>query len=193
MNKIMPTKELFDKLQKKYSPFVRWLIDSNQAYMNVSERIRWGFTWNDELAITGGTDRKTNIISVNLAYVDEAYSNNALYDIEYFLIHEMRHVYQHLEIKKYNNKEKISVDSELIKDWIEEGKNYVASVNENREENIDYFRQKCELDAYAFSFALMHQKYRGRYDGLLYVPPIYKSELKEKYDSAVKEFVDFLK
>ncbi len=187
----MPIKEgIFNELQKKYSPLVNNFIRSNYAYIGITEKIRWGFVWDDNVSITGATSRETNLISVNLAYVDQAYSINKPYDVEHFLIHEMRHVFQHIQIKDYKDGNETIVDPKLIELWMQETENYIPSVNKEGGVNDGYFKQDTEMDAYAFSFAVMHHKYEGKYDRLLYMPPIYESELKEEFDSIVKEFLE---
>lgn len=183
------SKAQIKQLTTKYSPLVKWLFESNQIYTNIDETIRWFLVWDDNTAITAAVNRKTNIIRVNLAFINEAYNSNRIYDIEHFLLHEMRHVYQHIQIKKSENKEN-TVGDKYIERWIKEGSSYISSVDKEGKENIDYFKQDCELDAYAFSFAIMHIKYHGMYDSLLYMPEIYKNELKEEFDSAVKDFLE---
>ena len=66
---------------------------------------------------------------------------------------------------------------------------YIKSLDDNGNENIEYFKQDCEMDAYAFSYAAMHHKYRGTYDSFLYIPKIYSIELKEEFNSAVDDFL----
>ena len=70
---------------------------------------------------------------------------------------------------------------------------YIQSLDENGNENIEYFKQDCELDAYAFSYALMHYKYEGKYDALLYLPDIYHNQMKDEFKRAFEEFVDSFK
>jgi len=82
-----------------------------------------------------------------------------------------------------------SVDPVYIKRWIYEGENYIKSLDESNKLNIDYFKQDSELDAYEFSYAVMKYKYNGQYDLELYVPPIYKKELKEEFESAIQDFI----
>ena len=182
-------KEVFNQLTNRYSPLIKWLIESNQIYTSINKTVKWCFAWDENLAITAAVDRKTNVLSVNVLFVDDAYKNNRIFEIEYFLLHEMRHIYQHNQIELYKNNEQI-VDSKYIELWIKEGQNYVKSLDENGNENIDYFKQDCELDAYAFSYAAIHHKYCGIYDSFLFVPEIYKNELKEEFDSAVKAFLE---
>lgn len=186
----MPIKEeFFNELRKKYSPLVKNLIESNYEYIGISEPIKFGFVWDDTISITGATNRETNLISVNLAYVDEACSTNKPYDVEHFLIHEMRHVFQHIQIRDYKEGKETVVDPKLIELWVKETENYITSVNKEGEVNVGYFKQATEMDAYAFSFAVMHHKYQGKYDHQLYTPPIYEGELKERYDSIVDGFL----
>lgn len=186
----MPIKEeFFNELQKKYSPLVKNLIESNYEYIGISEPIKWGFVWDDTISITGATNRETNLISVNLAYVDEAYSTNKPYDVEHFLIHEMRHIFQHIQIRDYKDGKETVVDPKLIELWVKETENYTTAVNKEGEVNVGYFKQDTEMDAYAFSFAVMHHKYKGKYDRLLYTPTAYIDELKEDYNSIVNGFL----
>ena len=184
-------KEEFEKLSKQYSSLVKDLIEDNFLYTNINERIKWTFGWDDNPAITATVSRGTNIISVNVVFVDRAYRENRVFDIEYFLLHEMRHIYQHIQIQKYKSKEHTIGEAFILK-WIEEGKNYIKSLDENGNENPDYYKQDCELDAYAFSYAVMSYKYSRKYNPLLFVPEIYKHELKEEFDSAVSEFLGVL-
>lgn len=180
--------EQIKQLTAKYSPLVKWLFESNQICTNIDETIRWCLVWDDNTAITAAVNRTTNVISVNLAFINEAYNSNKIYDIEHFLLHEMRHVYQHIQIKKYESKEN-TVGEEYIKQWIKESNSYIPSIDKEGKENVGYSKQDCELDAYAFSFAIMHIKYHDMYDSLLYMPEIYKNELKEEFDSALKDFL----
>lgn len=183
-------KELFDELTKKYASSIKELIDSNVVFTNIDTTIKYTFSWNDNITITASVDRKTNVMSINIAFVDRAYKDNRVFEIEYFLLHEMRHIYQHIQIAKYYRGEH-SVDSLYIKRWIKEGKNYIKSIDKNGKLNIDYFKQDSELDAYAFSYAAMKYKYNSKYDSELYVPPIYKEELKEEFEMIVNDFMNF--
>ena len=182
----------FQQLTKKYSPLVKWIIESNQIYTGVDRTIRWQFSWDNNHSITAAVNRQTDLLEINIVFIDQAYQNNRLYEIEYFMLHEMRHIYQHSQIKLLDSEE-CAVDSALAKRWAREGENYITAVDKDGNENIGYYKQDCELDAYAFSFAVMSAKYKGIYDKFPLVPEVYKRELKEEYDSAVKEFLEWLK
>ena len=182
-------KKNFEVLSDKYRKPIINIIDSDVKYTNIDETIKWTFGWDNDPAITATVNRKTNVLSINVVFVDRSYNDNRLFDLEYFLLHEMRHVYQNIQIKKYkeNNHE---LDSHYIEKWIKEGDCYIKSVDQAGHVNDDYFRQDCELDAYAFSYAVMKYKYNGRYDDELFIPEIYKSELKEEYETAVEDFTN---
>jgi hypothetical protein len=81
--------------------------------------------------------------------------------------------------------------STFIERWIEEGEHYIRALDENGNENEAYFKQDCELDAYSFSYALMHYKYKGRFDSLLYLPDIYRGELKKEFDDVFNAVLEF--
>ena len=108
-------------------------------------------------------------------------------DIEYFLVHELRHIFQHLEIKDFECRKETIVDKDIIKKWIHESKHYVPASDTNGNENEAYFRQDCEMDAYAFSYALMKYKYGDDKIDCLYLPNIYGDE----FFSIVNNFLDF--
>lgn len=184
-------KEIFEELVNKYAPLVKWIIDSNSIYTNIDTTIRWTFAWDNNPAITATVNRKTNVISINVVFVDNAYNDNRVFDIEYFLLHEMRHVYQHIQIERFKTNNN-AIGQSFVLRWIEEGKKYIKSLDENGNENTDYFKQDCEQDAYAFSYAVMNHKYFGRYNQSLFVPKLYRGELKEEFDSAVREFSENL-
>lgn len=179
----------YDNLSKQYSPLIKWLIESNSFYVDIHFKVRWCFGWDNNTAITATVNRETNLMSVNVFFVDEAYKENKIYNVEYYLLHEMRHIYQHNQIKEYRSNNH-SIDPVFIERWIKEGNGYIKALDEKGEENIDYYKQDCELDAYAFSYAAMKHKYKGLYDSVLFVPKIYLNELKEEFDKAVNDFIE---
>lgn len=180
------------ELADKYSPLIKWMIESNHIYLDIDETIRWGSYWDDDVRVTGSTNIKTNVILVSLAFVDEQYRNKELFVIEYFLLHEMRHIYQHIQIAKYKEG-KNDVGAKYIERWIKENEKYEQSVDKDGNENSNYPKQDCELDAYAFAYTAIHYKYCGIYDRFLYVPEIYKNELREDFEKALKEFIKYFK
>lgn len=183
---------IFEKLSEKYGQLISELINTNSIYTNINETIKWAFAWDENPAITGAVNRETNIMSINVVFVDRAYKDKRIFDIEYFLLHEMRHIYQHIQIERYSVN-KNTIDPAFILKWIEEGKNYIKALDENGNENPNYFKQDCEFDAYAFSYAVMNHKYSERINSFLFIPSIYENELKKEFKEAVNDFLNSFK
>ena len=94
-------KELFERLQQQYSSIISNIIKSNVRFYRTNQTIKWRFGYDERVAIFAWCDRKTNIVTVNIAAVDFSIQQNEPLNIEYFLLHEIRHIYQHLEIEDY--------------------------------------------------------------------------------------------
>lgn len=179
----MIEKELFELLQKQYSPIISDIINSDVEFYRTNQTIRWKFGYDERVAIFAWCNRKTNIVTVNIAAVDFALQQNEPLDIEYFLLHEIRHIYQHLEIEDYRNDPTKCNNAELAKKWSEEEDNYVTALNKEGKENTDYFLQDMEMDAFAYAYAVMKYKYGAvKY---LYLPEIYHND---EFDKIVNEW-----
>ena len=158
-------------LSKSYAPIINSLIEKDAKFFMFKETIKWGFNYGEEsevMAVVGND----NIVHINLFSVMNYYLSRDLYTIEYFLLHEIRHIFQHLIIEDYRNGKEVSLDSKLVEQWIFEDnkENYIKALDENGNENDDYFKQDIEIDAYAFSLAVMKYKYDEKIIRHLYVP-----------------------
>ena len=71
----------------------------------------------------------------------------------------------------------------MAKKWSEEEDNYVTALNEEGKENTGYFSQDMEMDAYAYSYAVMKYKY-GEVE-YLYIPQTYQND---EFDEIVNEW-----
>ena len=184
------SQEKFKKVYEKYNPIfapkISKIIQDNYKYFQISETIKWGFVYFNDLAIMGTCDRNNNEIHLNIFSVKKAYEDDNFMDVEYFIIHEVRHIFQHIKIKEYKVGINNGVDVNLIEKWIYEGEHYIKLLDENGDENSKYFEQDCELDAYAFSYALMKYKYK---DVDLYVPKYYGNE----FNSIVEDWLKYFK
>lgn len=179
----MIEKELFELLQQQYSPIISDIINSDVEFYRTNQTIRWKFGYDERVAIFAWCNRKTNIVTVNIAAVDFALQQNEPLDIEYFLLHEIRHIYQHLEIEDYRNDSTKCNNAELAKKWSEEEDNYVTALNKEGKENTDYFLQDMEMDAFAYAYAVMKYKYgEVKY---LYLPEVYHND---EFDKIVNEW-----
>lgn len=173
-------KDEFIKLYKKYDPIfepiITKMINENYKYFQIYEKIKWELSYDDDIALMGTCDRNDNLIKLNLLSVIHAYDNDLLKDVEYFILHEVRHIFQHIKIQEMENGIDNGIDLELVKQWKYEEEHYIKVYDQYGNINNDYFKQDIEMDAYAFSYAVMKYKY-GDID--LYVPEIYSEDFYE--------------
>ena len=177
-----------NEFARLYGPLIDQMIQDNQRFYDFSNTIRWKFIYDERIANVASCDRETNIISINICSVCYAVSTCDMETIEYYLLHEIRHMYQHLVIKKYKE-ENISILSEdIIKKWIYEGDHYIRAIDKNNQENKDYFYQDIEMDAFVFSYAVMKFKYNDI--SKIYVPSVYGKEFYDLVDEWIQYFND---
>ena len=158
-------------LSKSYAPIIESLIEKDAKFFMFKETIKWGFNYGEESEVMTAVGND-NIVHINLFSVMNYCLSGDLYTIEYFLLHEIRHIFQHLIIDDYRNGKQVSFDSKLVEQWIFEDnkENYIKALDENGNENDGYFKQDIEIDAYAFSLAVMKYKYDEKLIRHLYVP-----------------------
>lgn len=145
--------------QENYKDLVNNIIKENRKFFGFSETIKWSFGYDEDLSVTATCNRNTNLITINVLAFEKSLREDNLMTIEYFLLHEIRHMFQHLIIEDYKNKKEIYIPKEIVKKWIYESNHYIKSVDENNNLNAAYFCQDSEIDAYAFSYAVMKYKY----------------------------------
>ena len=184
----MISKEKISSLSKKYEPLVANIINSNSRFYYFNEPIRWCFGYDEEAAIVATCNKNTNVITINLKSFEISLKKDNLKTIEYFLLHEIRHIYQHLVIASYEKERKEYIPKEIILKWIFESKNYIKSLTEDGKENPKYFLQDSEMDAYAFSFAVMKYKYNFSEIRHLYVPSMYGNEFRKLVQEWIETF-----
>lgn len=184
----MLEKETFENLQRCYSPLISKIINSNVGFYRTNQTIRWKFGYDERVAIFAWCDRKTNIVIVNIAAVDFSFQQNEPLNIEYYLLHEIRHIYQHLEVENYRENLSKCNNIDLAKKWSEEENNYVTALNDNGDENSGYFAQDIEMDAFAYAYAVMLYKY-GKVP-YLYVPKTYEND---KFHTIVNDWISAFK
>ena len=180
-------KFLFNKLCNKYSPIITKLINENIKFYRFHETIRWQFGFDERVAIVASCNKTNNILTINVASVEFAFQRNEPLTIEYFLLHEIRHIYQHLEIADYKNCPSKCIDPLLAKKWAEEEANYVTALNNQDHENAAYFQQDIEFDAYVFAYAVLKYKYKNLPD-YIFRPKAYGQEFDDLVDKWCKTF-----
>ena len=179
------TKEEYKALSNKFAPIIQNIIADNYCFYGIEETIKWRFVVMDTPSVLATCNRETNIISVDINSFKSYFDSNNLIEAEYFLIHEIRHIFQHMEIKKYKENQTFEVSEELIKKWIYETDHYEKALDKDGHENPKYFAQDTELDAYAFSYAVIKYKYGDPY---VYIPPMYGQEFINIVNEWIKVF-----
>jgi hypothetical protein len=181
-------KEYFEILRKRYAPMIEKIINSNVDFYRTNQTIQWNFGYDKRCEIFGACDRKTNVITLNIESVHSAIQQNEPLQIEYFLLHEIRHIYQRLEIEDFKQNPTKCNNADLARKWLEEETNYTTALNQNNEENAEYFQQDLELDAYAYALAVMKYKYGDV--PYLYIPQAYETngEFSEIVESWLRVF-----
>lgn len=108
------TENEFNRYCKLYSKLITSFIDCNTRFYGFKQTIRWCFAKYEDISIfaTCGED---NVIRINLLSVIESYSIGNLKQIEYFLLHEIRHLFQNLIIDDFKNNKEIAIDETLVK------------------------------------------------------------------------------
>lgn len=123
-------------------------IDISFAYDNIGERFR---TTNNSCEIDGKT------LFINKDWIKECMKINDLYDLQYQMYHEARHLYQKMVIDDFHSRGKSSELPVTIQRWEHEFSNYQR--NEGTEETQKAnAAQKVEIDANAFAIALLYSK-----------------------------------
>ena len=186
--KFMINKKLFELLCKKYSIIISNIINSDAKFYRTNQKIKWKFGYDDRVAIFAACNKYTSVITVNIAAVDYSFQINEPLNIEYFLLHEIRHIYQHSEIEDSRADSSNCNNVELAKKWAEEDNNYVTALDKDGNENAEYFAQDMELDAFAYSYAVMKYKY-GEVE-YLYIPKAYRNE---EFDKIVAKWQETFK
>jgi hypothetical protein len=171
-----------------YAGMVNTIIDSNQQFYRSSKKIRWAFKNDSDISNFACYRKKEDIILINYLAAENAIANNHPLDIEYFILHEIRHVFQQEEIEDYKNKQPIVVNEKIIKKWITEDSNYHSATPNDEEGLEEYFNQDEEIDAYAYSYAIMEYKYGKERTSYLYMPEYNKKEFIRIKNEWIKAF-----
>ena len=174
-----------EMLMYQYAPLVDYIIVSNKRFLGISDPIKWKFCFNESPALTATYDKTENGIVVNVVSVDFAFYQREPYQVEFFILHELRHWYQFFEMEKYKTDPTTCDRPVLAEQWLKETANYVPpSVGEK---NADYFAQDLEEDAYAFAYAVVSYKYGKGLPHL--VPRAYENEaFFKRVDALIEQF-----
>ena len=151
-------------LKTKYHPIIQKIIDGNKSFYQFENEVHWSFFHNDNVAVVAFCDSGFNI-QVNIQAVVKAYEElNQPLMIEYFILHEIRHLFQRFCIQDIHHKDPPKLAIPQAKQWANEFSNYIRATD-----NVElYYSQSIEFDAFSFSYAVMRYKY-GKVEYIL--PP----------------------
>ena len=95
-------------------------------------------------------------IIFNDDFIYWAIQDNDLLSIKQLYVHELRHFYQHYWVSQYDEIGETGFENEeILEKWKVEFGNYKRNTGNESKENTDYFEQLIEVDACAYSHALM--------------------------------------
>ena len=166
------TMDKYEKLKNKYKPIIQKYIDSNKKFYQFKRDIEWQYIEDKDDRKIASCNKRTLVISVNIVAV-EFYmeQTNQPLTIEYFILHEIRHLFQYLCIYDY----KTNPNGGFVPQaslWAQEVDNYIDLLKDN----FGYYYQNIEFDAFCFSFAVMVYKY-GIID-YIFAPHIYDNDIR---------------
>lgn len=177
-------------LSKSYGQIISDIINKDVGFFMFHQTIKWAFNYGEESSVIAAVV-KDNIVHINLFSVMSHYMAGDLYTVEYFLLHEIRHIFQHLIIEDYKNGKEVPFSSELVEQWMFEDnkENYIPALDKDGNENDGYFKQDIEIDAYAFSLAVMKYKYDEEKINHLYVP----TQFGDNFWNIVNDWIKYFK
>lgn len=173
-----------------YAEMVSTIINSDQRFYRSRKKIRWAFKNDNDISIFACYRKKEDIILINYLAIEDAIANNHPLDIEYFILHEIRHMFQQEEIDDYKNRRPIVVDEKIIKKWITDDSNYHSATPNDEQGLKEYFNQDEEIDAYAYAYAIMEYKYGKERISYLYTPKYNKKEFVKLKNEWIQAFND---
>lgn len=102
-----------------------------------------------------------NHITFNKAWIESGDPNSD--DIPFFLIHELRHVFQHDQITKLQSGAVNTETKSVVEKWKYEWEHYIYNLGDpvSRGKNI---RQEIEIDANGYAMALLYLMHINEHD-----------------------------
>lgn len=133
-------------LEEQFTSYINQIINSNKKYFGFEDDIKWAF-FEDDKSLIAKNDISTLFVNINsLKY---AFLINQLYMIEFYILHEIRHIYQRKSIHSD------LINNPQIQQWKYEFEHYIKPTDNPNA----YYNQSIEFDAFSYSYALMLFKY----------------------------------
>ena len=175
--------EELETLRIEFEPIIKSIINDNAKFYQFTQEVKWQYIYNEDYALVAKCDSNLTI-NINIAAISHMRKVNQPLMLEYFILHEIRHLYQHLFILQYHLKPADSNYKKAVQ-WLTEFNHY-TNVYEDRNR---YYYQSIEFDAFAFSYAVMLYKY-GKVD-YISAPNIYDND--PIFYSVVSQFISYFK
>ena len=170
-----------EKQIEKYKHIIQNIIDSNVKFYGFENKVEWEFFDNPNRAIIGkvGLDLK---LFLNINSIIYAYEINEPLQIEYFILHEIRHIYQKRLILLYKVDRLHCPNPDMAQRYEYEFNHYI------KPENLEgYYSQQIEFEAFTFSYAVMLYKY-GPIDYIKLPVYLENMEIQKYIDSWLNVF-----
>ena len=137
----------------KYRPIIQSIIDSNVKFYGFENKIEWEFFENENIAFVGIAKADLKLY-ININSVIYAYKIGEPLQIEYFILHEIRHIYQRRFVLMYQQDKIHCQNPELAQRYDYEFCNYIKP-----DKLEQYYSQQIEFEAFLFSYSVMLYKY----------------------------------
>jgi len=175
--------EELEKLKIEYEPIIKGIINDNVKFYQFTQEVKWQYIYNEDFSLIASCDNNL-VVNINISAIAFMQKVHQPLMLEFFILHEIRHLFQRLFILQYHSKPNDYNYGKAVQ-WLAEFNHYV-SLNEDRNR---YYYQSIEFDAYAFSYAVMLYKY-GKVDYIV-APTIYDND--EVFYSVVDRFISHFK
>lgn len=112
-------------------------------------------------------------IIFNIDWLKDRFKDNDIYQIEYLIMHEIRHFYQRRVVQSYIDNDGIRIyeSVDILKAWKDNFAHYIRNKGGAGKDEEAYFTQPVEVDAVAFSYYLLLHLHPYINPKALYVNP----------------------
>lgn len=168
---------------KSCQDYISSILRADRKYFMFDIDIEYSLIFDDDLSFVARWNKGTNHIDININAIQEAADNDELHLIEYYLLMEIRHIYQYLSLINKIDRSNIYFERDVLKELKHDFDNPI-----NRSDEDEYFSQISVVDAYSFALAVMKIKY----DDERLILPIPNCYLRKDFSNMVNHLVEYL-
>ena len=149
-----------DKMAQKYYPLLNHIVQQNKHFYCFSGDVHIRLFFNENPAVVAIYNHATRVIDVNIWAVEVAYQleKKPLF-IEWYLLHEIRHMYQRFCMDLLLNDPTRCPDINFAIRCKDNFEHYIKPEDAEGNINSQYYHQFVEFDAFVFSYSVMCLKY----------------------------------